>query len=121
MIDYERMKEIKIEDYIFIIYYIIITLSLYANKIEQEYLITKDIESREKYRQLLYIIFGTATAIYLYYTISSYQELKNNNTNKDKFLFELSFIASFLILISGLIYLYIIYQDKEINVELAFN
>lgn len=117
MIDQERMKEIDLEDYIFIIYYIIITLSIYANKIEREYLITKDIEFREKYRHLLYIIFGTATVIYLYYAISSYQELKNNN----KFLFELSFVASFLILISGIIYLYIIYQDKEINVELAFN
>lgn len=120
MIDQERMKEIDLEDYIFIIYYIIITLSIYANKIEREYLITKDIEFREKYRHLLYIIFGTATVIYLYYAISSYQEIKNNNS-KNKFLFELSFVVSFLILISGIIYLYIIYQDKEINVELAFN
>lgn len=121
MIDYERMKEIDLEDYIFIIYYIIITLSIYANKVEREYLITKDIELREKYRRLLYIIFGIATVIYLYYAISSYQEVKNNNNSKDKYLFELSFFASFLILISGIIYLYIIYQDKEINVELAFN
>ena len=121
MIDQERMKEIDLEDYIFIIYYIIITLSIYANKIEREYLITKDIEFREKYRHLLYIIFGTANVIYLYYAIFSYQEVKNNNNSKDKYLFELSFFASFLILISGIIYLYIIYQDKEINVELAFN
>lgn len=120
MIDQERMQEIAIEDYVFIIYYILITLSLYANKIEREFLITKDTQTREKYRRILYIIFGIAIIIYLYYTISSYQDYKKNNT-KDKFLYELSFIGSLLILISGIIFLYIINQDKEVNVEIAFS
>ena len=52
MIDIDRLNDIKIENYIFIIYYIIITISLYANKVETEYLITDNKEIREKYRKL---------------------------------------------------------------------
>lgn len=121
MIDLEKIKETKIEDIIFIIYYAIITLSLYANKIEREYLITKSKDSKEKYRTLLFIIFTTATLVYLFYTISSIEDLNNSSNQEIKRLNTLSLIASTLVLISGIIYLYIIYKDKDINVELAFN
>lgn len=55
MIDYERIKSTKDEDLIFIIYYIIITLSLYANHIEREYLVTK-IKKKAKNIEILYIL-----------------------------------------------------------------
>lgn len=121
MIDYERIKETKIEDFIFIIYYIIITLSIYANHVERDYLETKNQNSREKYRTLLFIIFGIATLIYLYYTIASVNDLKVPQDEETKKLNTLSLVASTLVLISGFIYLYIIYQDKDINIEIAFN
>jgi len=121
MIDKERIKETKIEDFIFYIYYIIITLSLYANKIEREYLVTKNENTRETYRTILFIIFGTATLVYLYYTISGIKDLNSSKNEETKRLNELALLASSLVLISGIIYLYIIYQDKNINVELAFN
>ena len=114
MIDLERIKETKIED-------IIITISLYANKIEREYLKTNNQLYKDKYRNLLFIIFATATLVYLYYTISGYNDFKKNQDAETKRLSELSVIASTLVLISGIIYLYIIYKDKDINVELAFN
>lgn len=120
MIDYERIKETKIEDLIFIIYYIIITLSLYANKIERNYIINKNNNDREKYRSLLYIIFTVATLVYIYYTFSSYKDLKNS-TYEDKYLNELSLLASILVLISGFIYLYILNNDNDASVEIAFN
>lgn len=118
MTNQTRLKQIKIEDYIFIIYYLIITLSLYANFIERKYIIFKNPLDKEKYRNLLFIIFGIAFLVYLYYAISNYQDIKQGNDND---LNKLSFVASLLVLISGIIYLYIIYQDKDINIELAFN
>ena len=120
MTDYEKIKETRIEDFIFIIYYFIITLSLIANKIERNYLTNHRPKDREKYRNLLYIIFGIVTLVYIYYTYSSYKDLKNSSI-KDRYLNELSLLASLLVLISGFIYLYIINKDKEINVEIAFN
>lgn len=122
MIDYERIKDTRIEDFIFIIYYLIITLSLYSNKIERDYLYTGNDYDRTRYRILLYIIFGIAFLVYLYYTIDSYKTLKEVSYDDDnRKLYELSFLASFLVLISGCIYLYIISNDEEDRVELAFN
>lgn len=120
MIDYERIKETKIEDFIFIIYYLIITLSLINNKIEREYLLYKDPSDKEKYRHILLIIYIIATIVYIYYTYSSYQDLKNTSPESKK-LKELSLLASILVLISGFIYLYIINKDEDISVEIAFN
>lgn len=120
MRDYERIKETTIEDIIFIIYYGIITLSLIANQVERNYLKYKDPKDKENYRLLLYIIFGTATLLYIYYAYSSYQDLKNSSSEAYN-LNKLSLIASILVLISGFIYLYIITKDKNISVELAFN
>ncbi len=117
MNNYDRIKETKIEDYIFIIYYVIITLSLLSNKIEREYLITNDMEKKEEYRILLFIIFGIAFLVYLYYFISGFSQLKDD----DNRLNYLSVLASFLVLISGCIYLYIIFNDNDLSVELAFN
>ena len=121
MNNYDRIKEINIEDYIFIIYYIIITLSLYSNKIEKEYLISNNHEKKEEYRILLFIIFGIAFLVYLYYFVSSYSSLKKCNNHYSYKLNELSTLASFLVLISGIIYLYIIFNDNDLSVELAFN
>lgn len=117
MNNYDRIRETKIEDYIFIIYYIIITLSLISNKIEREYLITNDNVKKEEYRILLFIIFGIAFLVYVYYFISGLSGL-NDDDNK---LNRLSVLASFLVLISGSIYLYIIFNDNDLSVELAFN
>ena len=122
MIDYERIKDTRIEDFIFIIYYLIITLSLYSNKIERDYLYTGNDYDRTRYRILLYIIFWIAFLVYLYYTIDSYKTLKEvSSDDEHRKLYELSFLASFLVLISGCIYLYIISNDEEDRVELAFN
>lgn len=122
MIDYERIKDTRIEDFIFIIYYLIITLSLYSNKIERDYLYTGNDYDRTRYRILLYIIFGIAFLVYLYYTIDSYKTLKEvSYDDENRKLYELSFLASFLVFISGCIYLYIISNDEEDRVELAFN
>ena len=122
MIDYERIKDTRIEDFIFIIYYLIITLSLYSNKIERDYFYTGNDYDRTRYRILLYIIFGIAFLVYLYYTIDSYKTLKEvSYDDENRKLYELSFLASFLVLISGCIYLYIISNDEEDRVELAFN
>ena len=69
-------------------------------------------------------IFSILIIVYLYFLYDSFKSFKNINPNdycdKNK-LINLSFIASFLIFISGLIFLYIAIKDEELNVELAFN
>ena len=120
----EKLKELNIEDFIWVIYIGIIILSWYSNSLERKYFIYKDQISKEKYRKIIILIFTVLLLVYVYFFKSSYKDLKNINectSNKKRKLVELSFIASFLILVSGVIFLYIAFEDEELSVELAFN
>lgn len=116
-----RLKLIDIENFFFLIYYGLITLSLISNQIEKRYLIYHNPIDKSKYRTLLYIIFITVFIIYAYYTYENIKDLNEYNNEETKRLTELSLVASILVLISGVIYLYIIYKDKNIDIEIAFS
>ena len=120
----EKLKELKIEDFIWFVYIGIIILSWYSNSLERKYFIFNDQISKEKYRKIIIIIFSILVIVYFYFLSDSYKSLKSLNqfdSNKKQDLVYLSFIASLLIAISGLIFLYIALEDEELNVELAFN
>ena len=118
-----KLKEIKIENYIWLIYIGIIVLSYYSNYLEKDYFINKNNKSKEKYRKTLIIIFSVLVIIYSYFFIDSVSDIKNiYKYSKDKKnLVLLSSLASLLVLISGIIFLYISYKDENIDVEIAFN
>lgn len=120
----EKLKQLKIEDFIWLIYIGIIFLSWYSNSLEKKYFLYNDIISKEKYRKIIIIIFSILVIVYLYFLNDSYKSVKNlksYDTEKKKGLTKLSFTGSLLIAISGLIFLYIAIADEDINVELAFN
>ena len=119
-----KLKELKTENFIWFIYIGIIFLSWYSNYLEKKYFIYNDEISKEKYRKIMIFIFSILIIIYLYFLQDSYKsikDLKADDTQKKKNLVNLSFIASLLIFISGIIFLYIAINDEELNVELAFN
>ena len=120
----EKLKQLKIEDFIWIIYIEIILMSWYANSLERKYFIYNEIKSREKYRKMMILIFSILVIIYLYFFKDSYDSLKDikpNDSCTKKNLTYMSYIGSLLIAISGFIFLYIAINDEEINVEIAFN
>ena len=120
----ERLKELNIEDFVWIIYIGIIALSFYSNSLERNYFLTNDLKSKEKYRNIIILIFTILIIVYIYFLYSSWQSVKNikpTDSEEDKKLTYLSFIASLLIAVSGFIFLYISIKDKDLNVELAFN
>lgn len=120
----EKLKQLNIEDFIWIIYIGIIALSYYSNSLERKFFVFNDLESKEKYRKIIIIIFSILVIVYLYFLKDAYQSVKDlsyKDTEKKKKLVYLSFIGSLLIAISGFIFLYIAFKDKDINVELAFN
>ena len=119
-----KLKQIDIENKIWIIYIGIIILSWYSNYFEKKYYLYNDLESKEKYRELLILIFAILLVVYYYFLKSSYEDylnLKPSDSPKKKNLVTLSLLGSTFIFISGLIYLYIAYTDQELNVEIAFN
>lgn len=120
----DRLNDIKIENFIWIIYLIIIALSYYANSKEKQYFLYNDKQSKKEYQNLLILIFTILLFIYYYFAKDGYDDLKrlNRMDNEKKYLLHYaSFIASLLILISGIIFLIIAILDEEIDVELAFN
>lgn len=121
---FDRLQDIRIENYIWVIYIIIIFISWYANSKEKKFILYNDEVSRREYQNLLVLIFSILLIIYYYFTKSSYDDLNEltiNDSNKKIILTYASFIASLLILISGMIFLTIAIMDEEIDVELAFN
>ncbi len=120
----DRLKEIEIENFVWIIYIGIIFLSYFANNLEKNFIIYNDENSKKEYQKIMIFIFSVLLIIYYYFAKESYidiLELNNNDTNKKRTLTYASFIGSFLILISGIIFLGIVIIDKDIETEIAFN
>ena len=120
----DKLKQLKIEDIIWVIYIGIIILSWYANELERDYFVNKNIDSKNKYREVMIIIFLILVVVYYYFLKDSYDSVKSisvNDSEEKKKLIYLSFIGSLLIFISGLIFLYVAFRDENIDVELAFN
>ena len=120
----DKLKQITIEDYIWIIYIGIIVSSWYANKYESDYFKYNDTISKEKYRRIMIRIFTILVIVYLYFFKGSFNDLmmiKKGDNSKKKELTYLSYVGSLFILFSGFIFLYIAYKDENIDVEIAFN
>lgn len=120
----KRLKQINTENFIWIIYFFLIGMCLYANHFEKKIFLNNDEYSKEKYRKMTIIIFIIAVIIYIYFFIDNYRDfksLKQTDSIKKKKLNELSLLGSSLILISGLIFLYIAVVDINLDVELAFD
>ncbi len=119
-----RLKQLKVEDFIWIIYIGIIVLSLYSNTFERKYFLYNDLKSKEKYRKITIGIFVVLIFVYVYFLKDSLDDVKRLNlydSYEKKKLTYLSFIGSLLIAISGFIFLYIAYKDENVDVEVAFN
>ena len=73
----EKLKQLKTEDFIWVIYIFIIFLSWYSNSLERKYFIYNDLESKEKYRKIIIFIFSILIIVYLYFLKDSYDDIKN--------------------------------------------
>ena len=120
----KKLKQLKTEDYIWIVYIGIIVLSWYSNSLERKYYVYNDQYSKNKYQKIMIIIFIILLFVYAYFLKDSFDDLKNltlYDSIKKKQLVTLSFIASLFIALSGVIFLYIALNNQDLDVELAFN
>ena len=120
----DRLKQLNNEDFIWIIYIGVIILSFYSNSLERKYFIFGDLNCKDKYRKTMILIFSILVIVYLYFLKDAWDSVKNlscDDSLEKRILVYLSFIGSLLIAISGFIFLYIAFCDRDINVEIAFN
>jgi uncharacterized membrane protein len=118
----ERLKKIDIENNIWIIYLGIIFLSFLANSYEKDYFINKNNLSKKTYRELNIFIFIILIIVYSYFEIDSLKSFFNTNkTSKQTKLDNLTLLATTFVLLSGIIFLYILIVDDDLLEEIAFN
>ena len=75
----KRIKQINIENNIWLIYLIIITLSYISNYYEKNYFETNNQESKKMYRKLNTLIFTILLIIYTYYESEAIKSINESN------------------------------------------
>ncbi len=108
-IDYERLKEIKINDVIFVVYIVISIAAIICNNIEEDN-IKNNKESTKVITSIRSAIIIVGILIYLYFVYTSYKNFKNpdkNLSNKDKKANNYALLSSILFLIASIIVFYV--------------
>ena len=105
---FNRLKRLKTEDFIWLIYFFIAAFAVLSNAYERNYDLTNNISSYKKSKIINIIIFFIVFFIYLYFALTFATDLNNmernfNNKNYRNTLMQL--IAALLFLIGGAIYL----------------
>ena len=72
----EKLKDIKTENQIWVIYIGIILLSWYANSKEKKYILYKDEKSKKEYQNLMILIFSILVIAYYYFAKDSLEDYK---------------------------------------------
>ena len=117
-----RIKEIKLENIVYLIFIIIILFGIYANYKEIDYFLNNNNDSRDRYYYIMIIIFLMLVIISAYYFYQSYIDYLSSRyleKSKAKEYNNLNLIANGLALIASLIYLYIAVTDTNIDAEIS--
>lgn len=122
MMENNIINTIRTENFILIIYFFIVGISLIANNFEIKYYEKGFEKDKDTYRNLNIFIFTIALIIYVYFFSENYKELILLCEASDKkiFLNKLNVIAAGSIVLAGAILLYIAITDTELDTEISF-
>lgn len=102
----KKLKLIKQEDYIWIVYFFIVTFAIISNYYERNYIFTRNNQSFKTYHGINTVLLITALIIYLYYLAISYDELRNSNPKNAQINF-IREVGAILFVVAGIIYIYV--------------
>ena len=118
----KRIKEINTENFIYVIFILIIIMAYYANERELDYFLNNNnVAKREYYytRIIIFLIVSIISGSYFYKVNKEIILLRNKLFFKEKEYVNLDLIASGATLVASLIYLYIAITDKDIKAEIS--
>ena len=104
----KKLKRLRNEDIIWIIYFFIVIFALYSNKLDRDYLLNKDKVAYKKEKYINTTIFFVAFFIYLYFLLLIVEDIGSLEKNLNDPVYRQTFIqliAAILFLIGGAIYL----------------
>ena len=119
---FARLKRLKNEDFIWIIYFFIAAFAIFSNKLEREYVLNNSNVAYKKSKTINIILFLVAFFFFLYFVLLFTQDLNNmeKNFNNEKYRNTfLQLIAALLFLIGGIIYLVEAISERDIE-EIGF-
>ena len=118
----KTLEEIKIEDWIWIIYLFIASFALISNFFERDYLRTGSKTSKRAFKTLNVAILTIVFFIYIYFVILTYSRFKereNHTTIKSMIVTNANFIAACLFLIGGALHIFTeIISDEDTDIDL---
>ena len=104
----KKLKRLRNEDFIWIVYFFIVVFALYSNKLDRDYLLKKDNGAYKREKYINITIFFITFFIYLYFLILLTEDLGSMEKNFNDPAYRSTFIqliAAILFLIGGAIYL----------------
>ena len=114
----ENLKLIERENIVWYIYFLIILLALYTNKLEKDNLYCHDSNKEKLAKKINSLILVVAFLIYLYFTSVSINSCKKNMDQKSKRVAFERLIVNFLFLIAGAIAIFADY-DSNTDIDLG--
>ena len=116
------LRNLKIEDFIWFLYFFIVIFALVANRLEENYLYTKNIKEKLTGRYINIILLTVAFFIYLYFAITAKDELKLAMQGTDNKRCRIAFervVTTTVFLIAGIFALYTELDDNSSPIDLA--
>jgi len=117
-----NLRLLKDEDFIWLIYYFIITFALISNFFERKYLLNHNKTDQKKAQKITTTILIIAFFIYLYFaivSINNYEYVKTKqNENDTRIAFE-RLITNLIFLVGGILAIYTDYDSNTTNTDIA--
>lgn len=104
----KKLKKLRNEDFIWIVYFFIVVFAIYSNKLDRDYLLKKNNEAYKREKYINITIFLVSFFIYLYFLLLLTEDLGSMEKNFSDPAYRSTFIqliAAILFLIGGAIYL----------------
>ncbi len=117
-----KLKLLRNEDIIWLIYYFIVTFALISNRLEKNYLLNNEnVQSRNTSRKINTTLLIIAFFIYLYFTVVAFQDielLKQNSTKKEVRISYERLITNLIFLAGGIMAIIADFDDNTNDVVL---
>lgn len=108
----EKIKELKIDEWIWIIFIILSILNITGDEIEKDYYQTHNPNNKTKSKKIFQLTVLISLIIYIYLANKNYQKYKTTKQqNQDAHLQGIRLFASILIVIASAIVLYVQIKD----------
>lgn len=103
----ENLKELEIEDFIWIISLFSACFALLSNKLEKDYLYTHNLSKEKEYKTINITLLVIAFFIYLYFMMLNYKRIKRNTHQsfEQMRINNANFLAATLIVLATIIYI----------------